>query len=338
MDTASSGAEAIEAIRQRKVTYSAVFMDHMMPEMDGIEAARIIREEIGTEYARKLPLIMLTANAIVGNEEMFLSKGFDAFISKPIDSVHLDSAIRRWVRDKDLEKALEQEGKADNIEMAPEQTINAGGGERTRGPDARGAIESSPGLAESHSSLAQWNIDGLDIAAALERFGDEDVLREILEVFVSDTPALLDKIRDVTPEGLQEYAVTVHGIKGSCRGVSAESLGNRAESLERKAQEGNFNYIQERNAAFISDIEALLANLGDKLKAGERGAKKKAPDKGALSDLLEASKSFDVRGVATAMAELEKYEYESGGELVQWIREKLKTMSLGEIEERLTRY
>ncbi|MDR1744123.1 MAG: response regulator, partial [Planctomycetota bacterium] len=72
IDCATSGRRAIEAIRAEKPRYDAIFMDHMMPEMDGIEATRIIREEIGTEYARNIPIVALTANAIVGNEEMFL--------------------------------------------------------------------------------------------------------------------------------------------------------------------------------------------------------------------------------------------------------------------------
>jgi len=78
-------------------------LDHMMPEMDGVEATRAIREEIGTEYAKNIPIIMLTANAIAGNEEMILSKGFQAFISKPIDIRRLDSVIRYWVKDKNID-------------------------------------------------------------------------------------------------------------------------------------------------------------------------------------------------------------------------------------------
>jgi CheY-like chemotaxis protein/anti-sigma regulatory factor (Ser/Thr protein kinase) len=107
IDCATSGKEAIELIKAEEVRYNAIFMDHMMPEMDGIEATRIIREEIGTEYAQTVPIIALTANAIVGNEEMFLSKGFQAFLSKPIDIQRMDQVIRAWVRDKELEKELE---------------------------------------------------------------------------------------------------------------------------------------------------------------------------------------------------------------------------------------
>jgi len=110
VDFASSGQQAIKAIREKKVFYSTVFMDHLMPEMDGIEAVRIIREEIGTDYAKNIPIIALTANAIVGNEEMFLSKGFQAFLSKPIQIESLDAVIRQWVRDEQQEKWLQLDG------------------------------------------------------------------------------------------------------------------------------------------------------------------------------------------------------------------------------------
>jgi signal transduction histidine kinase/AmiR/NasT family two-component response regulator len=103
IDCVTSGQQAVDAIQTEKVTYNAIFMDHMMPGMDGVEATRRIRA-IGTDYAKHIPIIALTANAIAGNEEMFLSKGFQAFLSKPINLMHLDSIIKQWVRDKSKEK------------------------------------------------------------------------------------------------------------------------------------------------------------------------------------------------------------------------------------------
>jgi signal transduction histidine kinase/CheY-like chemotaxis protein len=99
IDCVPGGREAIDLIREHKVHYNAIFMDHMMPGMDGIEATEIIRKEIGTEYAKNIPIIVLTANAITGNEEMFLELGFDDFLSKPIDILRLDAVIHRWVKD-----------------------------------------------------------------------------------------------------------------------------------------------------------------------------------------------------------------------------------------------
>jgi len=94
IDTVNSGFEAIEKI-SNKEEYDIIFMDHMMPIMDGIEATKIIRE---TGYTN--PIVALTANAIVGKAEMFLTNGFDAFIAKPIDSFELDQVLKSLIKDK----------------------------------------------------------------------------------------------------------------------------------------------------------------------------------------------------------------------------------------------
>jgi CheY-like chemotaxis protein len=102
VDCVTSGKEAVDLITEGKTLYDAIFMDHMMPVMDGIEAAKTIRA-LRTEYAKNLPIIALTANAIAGNEEMFLSNGFDAFLPKPVNIMSLDSVIQSLVRDKSKE-------------------------------------------------------------------------------------------------------------------------------------------------------------------------------------------------------------------------------------------
>ena len=96
VDCVLSGQEAVERIRFGKPVYNVVFVDHMMPGMDGIEAANAIRA-LDTKYARTIPIIALTANAIQGTEHLFYANGFQAFLSKPIDIMKLDSVIRKWV-------------------------------------------------------------------------------------------------------------------------------------------------------------------------------------------------------------------------------------------------
>jgi PAS domain S-box-containing protein len=102
VDCVLSGQEAVERIRSGTQVppaapiYNAIFMDHMMPGMDGIEAVKIIRG-IDSEYACLVPIIALTANAIQGTENLFLANGFQAFIPKPIDVMQLDSVIRKWI-------------------------------------------------------------------------------------------------------------------------------------------------------------------------------------------------------------------------------------------------
>jgi CheY-like chemotaxis protein len=207
IDCASSGPQAIAMLRAGNPRYSAVFMDHMMPEMDGIEATRIIREELGTDYAGSIPIIALTANAIVGNEEMFLSRGFQAFLSKPIDMAKLDAILRHWVRDKNLEQ---------------EQEAHSGSQDKTQ-PEADTA----------GSRLAGIEIGGLDKKKAVERFsGDEAVLIDVLKSYSAGTRGLLGKLEEyLAAERLEDYAIAVHGIKGSSYSIFAQEAGGMAETL-----------------------------------------------------------------------------------------------------------
>jgi signal transduction histidine kinase len=99
VDKVDSGVKAIDLVRAGEPRYDLIFMDHMMPGLDGIETVHIIREELGgeSEYARAVPIIALTANAIVGNEEMFIENGFQGLLAKPIDMRKLDEVLRKWV-------------------------------------------------------------------------------------------------------------------------------------------------------------------------------------------------------------------------------------------------
>jgi signal transduction histidine kinase/ABC-type amino acid transport substrate-binding protein len=102
VDCVTGGQEAIDLVVAGDRIYDAIFMDHMMPGMDGMEAMAMLRA-LGTEYAQKIPIIALTANVVAGNEQMFLDNGFNAFLPKPFSVMLLDSIIQRWVRDKSRE-------------------------------------------------------------------------------------------------------------------------------------------------------------------------------------------------------------------------------------------
>ncbi|MCL2765324.1 MAG: ATP-binding protein [Treponema sp.] len=109
IDTVMSGREAIEKIENGKA-YDVVFMDHMMPEMDGIETTRRIREWEAKQNIQKencIPVVALTANAVAGQADIFLQNGFDDFISKPIDIRQLNSVLNRYVRDKQSPEVIE---------------------------------------------------------------------------------------------------------------------------------------------------------------------------------------------------------------------------------------
>ena len=97
VDCVLSNQEVVELIRKGQPNYNAIFMNRWMPDLDGIEALRIIRNEIGTNYAKTVPIIAITANTAIGNNAFFLKAGFQDVVSKPMDILRLDMAIRKWV-------------------------------------------------------------------------------------------------------------------------------------------------------------------------------------------------------------------------------------------------
>jgi signal transduction histidine kinase/DNA-binding response OmpR family regulator len=310
IDCVSSGREAIELIREKETAYDLIFMDHMMPEMDGIEATEIIREEIGTEYARSVPIVALTANAVSGNEEMFLEHGFNAFISKPIDIMRLDSILKRWVRDK------RREGELRSAEQGNKEAEEK----------------------NEDSVFEDLRIDGINIENGIARYGSEKSYLEILNSFLKHTGELLVKMENVSRETLQAYAITVHGLKGSCYGICADETGDKARELELAAKAGNFERVSESNAEFIASVNKLLDDLSPLREAGVMKEGKPilpSPDSTLLENILEASRNFDISALEKTMAALERYAYESDSELVAWLREQTDNLEYEAIETRL---
>ncbi|MCL2303714.1 MAG: response regulator [Planctomycetaceae bacterium] len=317
----TNGPQAVSLIRDAKVKFDAIFMDHMMAEMDGIEATRIIRQ-IDTDYARNIPIIALTANAIIGNEEMFLNNGFQAFLSKPVDIARLDEVIQRWIRDRSQEELL-----ADLEERQTPVFNHCRRGEenreRRRGYDRR---------------MCNWKITGLNIRQGIEQFGGEEFYQNVLRSFARNTVPLLEIIKDVDKNNLADYATVVHGLKGSCRAICAEIVGDVAKLLENAALEGNFALIMDYNATFVKTIHNLINEIENLLQSRARENPRPQKDKidiEILSKLLEACESYDMDEVDAAMETLEEYEYSTDEELVVWLRENVDRMNFTQIRERL---
>ena len=95
IDCIDNGADAVQRIKDKTPLYDMIFMDHMMPGMDGIAATRAIRS-LGTDYAETIPIVALTANALAGNEKMFMENRFHGFLAKPIEPPKLDAIIHRF--------------------------------------------------------------------------------------------------------------------------------------------------------------------------------------------------------------------------------------------------
>ena len=311
IDCALNGQQAIDMIRKESPRYNIVFMDHMMHGMDGIETVRIMREEIGTHYARNVPVIALTANAIVGNEKMFLERGFQAFISKPIDIARLDSILRSWIGKKDIYKKNEhiEEPKENNLPLKNEEAL-----------------------------LYGMTIEGVNIKKGLEFFsGDEKMFIKVLHSYSVNTRPLLDDLKKyLDNENLSEYGVTVHGIKGSSFGIGAVLAGQYAQRLERMAKERKTDELLAEKNVFYLYMENLLDSIDDSLEKIKLKNKKPAasvPDPELLLELRSACMEFDMGKIDKIMSQLESFEYTNGAHLINWLREHMDNMNLSEIAD-----
>jgi HPt (histidine-containing phosphotransfer) domain-containing protein len=165
------------------------------------------------------------------------------------------------------------------------------------------------------------------------------VFFDILRSFCIHTPALLEKLRNFSGEDTAQYAINVHGLKGACYSVCAETAGKYAETLEKAARAGDFAAIKAKNSGLIATVEELLSGLREltsDLKKGE-GEKQRAaaPDRALLARLLNGCKRYMPTVMAAAITELEKYDYDRGGELIPWLREQLDNLEYDAIRERL---
>jgi CheY-like chemotaxis protein/HPt (histidine-containing phosphotransfer) domain-containing protein len=322
IDCAAGGEEAIEKVRRaaqdpEAPRYDMILMDHMMPGMDGVEAVKIIRGEIKTDprleglfkasdYAKNVPIIALTANALNGNREMFLANGFNGYISKPIDIIQLDAALNTWIRNKQSSDTLRR-------------------------------VETEPREKPAKNDLPKgWRIRGIDLERGQKYYSGGNNYIKILQSFCVHTPASLEKLRDLIDgpapdsEALSEYAITVHGLKGSCYGICADKAGAMAQALENAAKAGDVSALRKKNPAFIAlvekmlkDTETLLAEL-----APDRGNKQKAaaPDGILLEALLEACRYYRISEMEKIMAKLEAKEYEKGGKLIAGLRKQMENL------------
>jgi len=226
VDCVISGQAAIDRIRSESPRYDAIFMDHMMPEMDGIEATQLIRK-IDTQYARNIPVIALTANAISGTEKMFFDNGFQDFLSKPVDIMQLDSILKKW--------------------MHSHTTI---------------PVAAVSDFTSQEGGSIAIDIPGIDAEGGVARYGyDMEIYLSILRSFADNTPALLDKLRDVRQETLRDCGINAHGLKGSCASISAQQLSADAYELETAAKNGDLERCLSLVGPLLKNAELLVANI-----------------------------------------------------------------------------
>jgi len=331
----SSGSDAVEAVRKsveaENEQFDAIFMDFMMPGMDGIEATNLIRE-LNSDYAKNLPVIAFTASAVVGSKEMFLENGFQGFISKPIELMQLDHVVLRWVYNEECENRCKLCSDSEN------NTPLCG-----RSCLIRQKLESSATAGEnktSHvSAFINFNIRDIDHHRGLTRFGgDEDPYMRVLRTFAKNSPAVLETVKTVNVDDPLSYVTAVHGLKGACYGICADEVGNLAKALEDAGKAEDFDFISANNQAFIERISSLFAEISEFLESlADNSPKeiKNAPEQSLLKAVLDACEKYNMSEIDDTIAKLELFDYRSDGELVKWLREMSDEMNYSDIVTRL---
>jgi len=300
----NSGLGAIEMIKNGGI-YDIIFMDHMMPEMDGIEAVSRIRNLGYNE-----PIIALTANAVGNQTDIFLQNGFDDYISKPIDIRLLNQILNKYIRDKQ-----------------PQEVLNKVRKQRKENE-------------KKESDLVRTKINGIDIYKGLERFGgNEEIYLDVLRTYADSVGKMLNEIENVNKNTLDIYRIKVHGIKGTSYDIFADETAKEALNLENAAKEGNYNYIEENNPSFLKNTWNLVNEINDLFKilnAQNSKPSKDKPDSDVLEYLCEACKRYDMDGADEAMTELEEYQYTSDDGLVDWLRYNVDRVYFEEIVQKLS--
>lgn len=230
IDTAVSGFDALVLIKDKK--YDLIFMDHMMPEMDGVDTTRRIRQMEGI-YFKTVPIVALTANSITGARENFLKQGFNDFLAKPIEG-------------KELERILK--------EFLPEK--NGGNGEReVKDPEKREVL----------ASIVKEEIEGIHMQEKVATLGGNlAVYQNILRTYYDDMKTRKDAIqRMFDQDDACNFEICVHAMKSASYGVGAEKLGKMAEMLEHACKSRDYSWLNANFSDFIVEVERIIHAVGE---------------------------------------------------------------------------
>lgn len=296
--TADSGKKCLELVK--KEPYHIIFMDHMMPEMDGIETLHEIQKM--TDFPNQdTPVIVLTANALSGAREGYLKEGFVDFLTKPIDGDLLEQTCAKY--------------------LPPELMNDAdSGGQETEEGIAQADYEA---FLEEGISLE----NGMKYAK-----NDLDMYLELVRLFVREQGKQEDMRRFLADGNMPDYAILVHGLKGNARTLGAERLADMAFAHEKQSKAGNAVYV---NAHFeelvllwdrtLMGFQGLLENYG-----AEKEEKYQAAEGGEILPLSES----DLETVAALLDDFETSQ--AVEQLKAWMAHPLKPDMYERIRDVLT--
>ena len=259
--SATSGKEAIKRVREQR--FDLILMDHMMPEMDGIMATQIIREE-NPEY-KDIPIIALTANAVSDAREKFLEAGMNDFIAKPIEVRTLMATIKKWLPKDKIHKLTAEES----------DRIKAEASEKVAG------TLSDPKLVELSEN------SDLDIQSAIKMLGSEALFWSVLKEYYRVIPSKAGSIsKHYKEEDWDTYTIEVHALKSASRQVGANELSELAAALEKAGKSGDISFIRANTSKALEMYMVYGGVLAPYFTEEENAKEKCEVDYGELVELM----------------------------------------------------
>ena len=245
IDTAVSGSECLECVKT--TPYQMIFLDHMMPEMDGLETLEHMKNLADNPNAQT-PVIMLTANAIVGAKEEYIEAGFTDYLTKPIRETELLEMILKYL---------------------PEELVCENGGQGIeKSQDAQDMEQPEAGGEGAEPLQRLEQLEGLDVKTGLTYcMNEEDFYIEMLQEFLQADKA--SKLKHfLAEEDWDNYSTTVHALKSTSLTIGAAHLSGEAKALEMAAKEGNMDYIRSHHDGVMDEYKELTDHLKEILENG----------------------------------------------------------------------
>ncbi len=275
IDTADSGDAGLALMRKNK--YDIIFFDHMMPEKDGIATLHELRAEEDNPN-RHTTAVCLSANAIPGAREFYLSSGFDDYMSKPIDAEKIEALLLTYLPLEKVKKAI-LETEESGAEEVPAQLVP---------------------LKES----------AVDIPAGIKNSGSTDAYIPLLKIFYESMDAVAAELSGYFENNdLMNYTIKIHALKSSARLIGAIDLGEKAQALENAGKEENTDFIRENWPPFLEEYMLLKEPLSQ-VFATEEVEKTMADDdlmQDVFTEMRACAESMDIDSLEAILDEMKHY-------------------------------
>jgi len=255
-DLVSSGEKALEMVKKK--TYHLIGLDHMMPDMDGIETLEIMRH--GNLLPDDTVVIVMTANAVTGAKEKYLEAGFDDYVTKPIEIPELERKLKAYLPEKVImmgdaeesthKKTLEMPEAEEIMEFAP---YEEDGSRQQKTPDN---VYGRRQIKDTEDILNTLREKGIDVTAGLNYCASETGLYlELLDEFINSAKEKLDEMATfLQEENWSDYEIRVHAMKSSAKTIGANETSEKARMLEEAAQKEDVGFIKANHPVLIEMV------------------------------------------------------------------------------------